>query len=435
MSVPLTYPAWPVNGFLVSGALVAPGPDDRSAFPRLLAERYGGRLSFPEAYRYGASLRDVARAGPAMMIRRRDAVLELLRERPCDLLMVVMGEIDKAQHDFWRFTEPDCLEEDAARYGRVVGDHYAVADEALGAIRSTMGADALVAVVSDHGAGPFPRKQFRTNAWLRQHGALTVRPGLGRRRRHLLGTVRDHLPRVAYGLLQRMKRNGLVQRAWREYSGSDVIDFSLTRAYRVPLEQPAEGVTINLRGRQQMGSVAPEDHDAEVDRVARSLATAVDPESGAKVFAEVHQREDLYCGPFTDSQMPDVVCVFAPDYGAAWGAELPVLRSTADSERERHRGSHRMAGMLAISGPGILPHVRIGEVSILDVMPTLLYAMDLPVPANADGRVLREAFCSPESRPIRVCEPAPARSGSEKPYSEEDAREIASRLDGLGYVR
>ena len=63
-----------------------------------------------------------------------------------------------------------------------------------------------------------------------------------------------------------------------------------------------------------------------------------------------------------------------------------------------------MDGLFAASGPDIAKAGHLpSKLSSLDVAPTVLHAMDLPVPRDMDGRVLTEIFnenSEPAMRPI-----------------------------------
>src|SRR5262249_24826769 len=56
------------------------------------------------------------------------------------------------------------------------------------------------------------------------------------------------------------------------------------------------------------------------------------------------------------------------------------------------QGMHDPKGLLAFWGPGIRPGVRIVDTTNLDVAPTLLTLLGVPVPSAMKGRVLREAW-------------------------------------------
>ena len=437
VSVPVTYPAWPVNGFLISGTLLAPGMSARAAYPPVLAERYGVSLNFPDGYRLGASRRRVMREGPQMMVRRKEVVLELLAEHACDLLVVVLGETDKAQHDFWRYREPDCPEDGRRRYGRVIDDHYTTADGILGEILDAFGRDALVAVVSDHGAGSYARRVFRTNAWLRGLGLLRLQDSGGTSRQRL----RD-IARMGWRLLPASLKAPLraveytparcAMRSW--YAGLGDIAWLATRAYRVPMEMPVEGIAVNLEGRQPEGAVPTSDYESVVDQVVSELDAIVDPETGKRVVAEIHRRDEVYCGPYVSHRAADVVVVLAPGYKAGWETESPIVASVSSAERSQYRGAHTMDGLVVLSGPGVRAGCCVEGMSVLDVTPTLLHAMGLPVPSDVDGRVRQDVFQPGYVRPVRYVEPKPLTTCGVPGLLPSEEREMASRLRGLGYV-
>ncbi len=56
---------------------------------------------------------------------------------------------------------------------------------------------------------------------------------------------------------------------------------------------------------------------------------------------------------------------------------------------------HRPYGMIAIKGPGIKKGEKIYGASVLDVTPTLLYTMGLPVGQDMAGNILTNAFVNP----------------------------------------
>jgi predicted AlkP superfamily phosphohydrolase/phosphomutase len=205
-------------------------------------------------------------------------------------------------------------------------------------------------------------------------------------------------------------------------------------AYRVPLEHPTEGIEFNLKGRQPLGIVPVDEYESLAGQIAGDLGAAIDPRSGKTVFAEIHRRDEVYSGPALEHQAPDLVCVFADGYGGAWGSEPPVFASVPLSELSRHRGGHSTDGMLVLSGPSIRKGVSLDKPSVLDVAPTLLHALGLPVPSNLDGRVLQEAFLPDELRPVRFVEPLLATGPAGSQLSRADAGEITERLRGLGYL-
>jgi arylsulfatase A-like enzyme len=73
----------------------------------------------------------------------------------------------------------------------------------------------------------------------------------------------------------------------------------------------------------------------------------------------------------------------------------------------------------------------------MDVVPTLLYLLGLPVPKSMDGRVLRDAL-APQwlaEHPIVYSETEEAAGGGlDSGYTPEEEAEFKSRLRSLGYL-
>jgi arylsulfatase A-like enzyme len=67
-------------------------------------------------------------------------------------------------------------------------------------------------------------------------------------------------------------------------------------------------------------------------------------------------------------------------------------------------GCHDPRGMMIIHGPGVRRGAHIAECDTLDIAPTLLTLLGLPVPAEMAGRVLHEAFAADAPAEVRALE-------------------------------
>jgi len=76
------------------------------------------------------------------------------------------------------------------------------------------------------------------------------------------------------------------------------------------------------------------------------------------------------------------------------------------------------------------------ETRIHDLAPTLLQLLNLPIPADMDGRVLTEALQEEwmASHPIRYEREEEAGEKENLVYSESEEKEIREQLKGLGYL-
>ncbi len=99
---------------------------------------------------------------------------------------------------------------------------------------------------------------------------------------------------------------------------------------------------------------------------------------------------------------------------------------------------HRDMGIVVMSGPGIKKDERIYGANLIDVTPTLLAAMGLPVGEDMDGRVLLDVFESaPEIKTIPSWEEVRGDAGMHPPGTEIDSawsERLTRQFVALGYV-
>ena len=96
-------------------------------------------------------------------------------------------------------------------------------------------------------------------------------------------------------------------------------------------------------------------------------------------------------------------------------------------------GSHELAGIILARGPQIRRGVRLQSASLLDVAPTVLHMLGLPVAADMDGHVLTDMLATetPIETVATIDGDMPKRT-VEAAAPEED---VTDRLRSLGYVR
>jgi hypothetical protein len=87
--------------------------------------------------------------------------------------------------------------------------------------------------------------------------------------------------------------------------------------------------------------------------------------------------------------------------------------------------------MFLFAGPGVHPGGQAAAAEIVDVLPTLLALQGMPLPLGLDGAPIARVLARPASWEP---DPLPERSGTMRPYGEHESREIAARLESLGYL-
>jgi predicted AlkP superfamily phosphohydrolase/phosphomutase len=146
-----------------------------------------------------------------------------------------------------------------------------------------------------------------------------------------------------------------------------------------------------------------------------------------RVIDEYYVYVDGLLGEYLERIGPDTTLVVLSDHGFK-----PVLFPG----RPTTSGHHRMEGVIALFGRGVRPGRKIEGAGLLDVLPTLLYLLDLPIARDLEGKVLEDAldpnfvrghrsnFVDSYGTPGRI---------PEADQTELD-RNVLERLRSLGYI-
>jgi tetratricopeptide (TPR) repeat protein len=169
------------------------------------------------------------------------------------------------------------------------------------------------------------------------------------------------------------------------------------------------------------------------------LLPGVPPEDArrySKVVDAMYEFHDAMLGRLLELAGPDTgVCILS-DHGFQTGpARPPYQPHSGHGVAEDGADWHRMMGMIVLHGPGIRRGERIHGASLLDVLPTLLAYLNLPIGRDMPGAVMLRAF-----HPQPVIEKIPSwTSTAPSPASPrlEDARDhfaVLHQLSNLGYL-
>jgi predicted AlkP superfamily phosphohydrolase/phosphomutase len=287
-------------------------------------------------------------------------------------------------------------------------------------------------VMSDHGFGPALRRVY-LNSWLLSQGLMAASWGSARRRAVQLAEsiVRSaDVFRIRRRIIKpRSRSEKLVNHLTRDM----LIDWENTKAFA--LSGPFYGrVYLNCRGREAKGIVEPGSQQEELrEEIAAALLEVRDPDTGAAAIKNVFKREDIYHGDMLEI-MPDLVVEPADGYMLTTAFRGNKL---VEAMPRFMTGTHRMNGILMLGGEPILENTQIDNAQIIDVAPTILYLMGVPVPGDMDGRVLLEAMAPsyPQKHPVQYEEALGAPSAQDRDaYSAEETEDVRERLRGLGYL-
>lgn len=463
ISIPCTFPPEKVNGIQISGFdFPGEGPgsyvDPRGMYPPELYDELNRTVgphpidaSIVKEINRGELEVALGRILETMRKKARTARY-LMAQKPWDCFMILFGETDGSGHQFWKycdrnsplFTEHPTMQDSILRV-------YQEADRLLGELRAQLPPDTTVLMMSDHGFGGVGDWVIYPNCWLQDKGFLRMRPQTGGRSNRLLESLKlwavGAFPAWLQRALYRFAAPLVGRLEARVRYGA--IDWAGTEAYFD--ENPYFPVLrINLKGRQPEGIVAPGDRYEEVrNELIRELEAWRHPETGAPIVEKAYRREEVYSGPYVE-KAADIVPKWAlhdnysysfrkssnaPD--GRWLEQLDPHRAESVQFYTGKSGTHRDDGIFLAQGPTINAGERIPGARIIDLAPTILRLLDVPVPRDMDGRVLDEIFRADAWRQLAAATENGADGdgfASESGYSAEDEEKINERLKSLGYV-
>lgn len=447
--VPMTYPVREFNGIGVSDWLAplpsSPGFTNPPELAAELVARFGwafwGELwgdSPPhQAGRYAQALRQLLGSCSTSF----SVFKHLLDRERFELFFGVVPETDVASHILWHLHDPshpahDPNAPESLRDGLLAV--YQRVDDCLGRLLTESGFDGNLLLISDHGAGPHQGGPGCVAPLLEAAG-LTVRHRAGGIAPSLLGRVKRTIGRhVPWHIRRRIKPIDGATRAQGFTSElmSD-IDFSRSRAFACVCIQTGE-IWLNLRGRDPEGIVNPGAEADELCEYMRHLfMEARDPVTGERPVEEVRRRDEVFSGP-NMAVIPDINVRFKEDVPVnGLMARLPDGREVrvkpVGDDANRLPGFHKRHGIFVACGPDIRPTDIPVEGDLMDIAPTALALLDVPVPAHVEGRLLREVLRDSVSlQPAAACADVAAAVPPE--YSDEDLARVEKRLRALGYM-
>ena len=461
MNIPFTYPPEPLQGFQISG-LDTPSENSRFIHPPALREelvQHLGGIQLDIRF-LGAMSTDERRSQVLAEMEQMDkqwtkAALYLLEHHPQDVMMFVFMSIDTVQHYFWQHMDKDHFIHDpklAPKFGDAVRKVYERLDAAAGQIIDRLPAETAVFVVSDHGGGPVVDRTIFLNRYLAQLGLLKYKP----KATGGLRTIPMKVLRLGFNVLRgtltsRQKSRlsmlfpKLLQKTENAYSAFSSIDWSQTKAYCSEVLASPPSIWINLKGVKPQGTVDPSEYDTVLNFIIEKLAALKDPRTGKSVINRVYRREEIFHGPFANEGADLVLdwwsenSLFStqPSFPEETDKPALVIREHKPSDISEWGGTHRLNGILVARASAFKTGVEIQNPHLIDIAPTMLHLLSVPVPEDMDGSVLVDAF-RPEflaEHPV-TAGAASGTSGDDRAsgYTDEESAKVEERLQALGYL-
>jgi predicted AlkP superfamily phosphohydrolase/phosphomutase len=284
---------------------------------------------------------------------------------------------DRMPHLFYKYFDKDHVRyEHNPQYADALKNHYKFCDSNIGRIMAMLDSNTAILINSDHSVQRLDGR-INLNEWLLKEGYLK------------LNSYPDNLTSL---------------------KDCDV-DWRSTTAW-------ATGYTgqiyLNIRGREKEGLIKPKDYNNVLDDLAQKILDIRDPK-GNKLSTKVFKRTEIHSGPYS-RYGPDLFINFDD---CRWNISELIGYGEGDvysydTPLGADDGGHGQFGFFVMAGAGI-PNIGEIRAHLIDVAPTVLSLMDVPVPEDMEGHVL-------------------IKSESGAVYSKEDVDEVKKRLEALGYL-
>jgi len=349
IGMPPGYPPTPVNGVYISDFLTPDGAKDYVHPPSLRAEidQVSGGYEFDVTFR--ADDRDRIGSQLVEMTRKHFAVARHLwaKERWDFFALHEIGP-DRIHHTFWKyFDERHPRYEANSKFRSLVENYYVMLDQEIGKLLDQVADDVQVMFVSDHGSQAM-QGCFCINEWLIQKGLLTLKGA-----RPPPGTPLEKAD----------------------------IDWSKTMAWGAGGYYAR--IFYNIRGREPQGALSPGDVPQFEAQLIRDLQAVMRPD-GQPLGADVRVPRNIYREVRGDA--PDLMAYFGSvTWRSAGTIGYPGL-FLEENDTGPDDSVHSFDGIYVFEGPRGASGRRGPTERLIDVGPTILSMMGVPVPPEVQGR-------------------------------------------------
>lgn len=419
INMPTTYPPKPVKGFMISGGPDASGGELRQnrnmnyVYPPKLQHYLEGQYGYKVHPEPMIDSRDASDAVIDAILKLTELRFEvgkhLLKKEELDFLHITCFYSQALQHFFWR--------------GEPVRRVWEMIDNKIGEILNDNGNNIII--MSDHGCTKV-ETNFFINVWLQQNGYLHLKNTIDNYL-HKIGITRERVLHFSNRLKitsflskavpQSLQRIVPWQEGMRKSRVFEKIVWDKTKAVASTLGP----IYINL-----------DSNDPQYESIRNELIGKLEslkcPYSNLKIFEKVYRREEIYSGPYVN---------LAPDLVALHTNGVHVSDSIGKKDSFDRKGAWEadniLKGMVLFYGSDVRKGRLSEECSIMDLAPTILHMMGVPIPEDMDGKIL-DIFEHHSELAKREKEYQKPKDTLGVESLDREDEEVASRLRSLGYI-
>lgn len=421
LNVPLTYPPKKVNGYIITG-FPTPGEESEFTFPNYLKkelQEMSEKWIIPKhstQYNPHNDFHNFISQMLEILENRLNITMYMMTRYEWDVFMTHFHCVDFIQHPFWKYLDTNHPSFNKDKYEYIASHFYKILDEILKEIEETAkkySPNLLTVLMSDHGFQAH-RKKVSLNKWLYDKGYIRL--------------TENKNTQTANKILKFVRKN-------------DIFNF---RKKVIPASKQKKIIRDLEKGLIEKGKSSAfavgsfwgylylnNNHD----KLIKDLKEWVDEENGEKIIKKIFKKEELFQNSKLEN-LPDLVLEPVDGYTFfthTYFSNKPIILPV-DINKEFHVGTHHEDGIFLFKGNGV--NAGICEANILDIAPTILYQMGLPIPSYMDGKVIQSVFSEDfkKSRTIKYSDIEQKKSNDKITYTEKESQKIKDRLRNLGYL-
>jgi predicted AlkP superfamily phosphohydrolase/phosphomutase len=358
--IPLTYPVKKINGIMLSDFLT-PELNDSAIYPKEVKDEITQLFGSKYMFDVDVGLASYKSMGKEELIekifRMTDMNFKLINHfidtKEWDLFIIDIIGTDRIEHTFFRYFDKTHRNYTAGNeFEQQVLDYFKFIDTQVGKLKKKFEAsqeDITFIVASDHGMAKMDGR-INLNDWLINNGYLVLK--------------------TTPSEPQKLDFNN--------------VDWSKTKAFAVGAYFGR--LYFNLKGREPEGIVTEEEYESlqgEISTGLSKLRTDEDKEMTIKFF----KAQDVFQGKY-QREAPDLIIYFD---NLIWGVNNDVgnlgLHSYKTTKGSDDAG-HSPEGIFIMHGQNVKSTGLLPTKKLLDMTPTILKKLDIPIPSDLEGEVI-----------------------------------------------
>ena len=351
IAVPPSYPPKAVNGYMVS-CFLTPSIESGYTYPDDLKKEIeslvGNYQVDVEGFRSDDKDRLLAEIY-SMTEKRFRVAQHLLKTKEWDFFMLMEIGVDRIHHGFWsHYDQGHRKHQPGSQYANAIKDYYKYIDREIGVLCSSVDDDTTIFIVSDHGAKRMDGG-ICVNEWLMREGYLTLKSSPS-----------------AIVPISKVEIDWEHTKVWGEggYYGR---------------------IFLNVRGREPQGTIEPDDYERVRDELKDKLENLRD-EKGNDIRTKAYKPEEIYTT--CNGIPPDLIVHFGDLYWRSVGSVGHGSVYTYDNDTGPDDANHAQYGIYIQRDPRSDLGGEIEGINLLDVAPTILKVIDLPIPQDMKGKII-----------------------------------------------